>query len=121
MLKLKSISSSQVNLKSWHPPNEEVFVCLDMEIGFFDIRQGTNLFYVNLATPGALHEYHNDPVLVENRTIVISEYNYDLVKRTILEILKKCSRDDWNESYQVLLRYFQWEYEDYNKIYPLTS
>lgn len=114
-LTLNSISSSDVDLKYWYPiANEEVFVCLDLDIGFSDGNDGSNMFYVTLATPESLTKHRNGAVLVKNRTIVISEYEYDLVLKLILEILANCSRETWDESCQVLQRYFQWEYEDYS-------
>lgn len=114
-LKLKSISSSEVELNTWHPTeNEDVFICLDIEVGFADEESGVNLFYVTLATPEALRRHCNPPVLVKNRTIVISDYSYDAVRDAVLEILSKCTRDSWNDSCVALQRYFQWEFEDYS-------
>ncbi|MFC1685297.1 Imm8 family immunity protein [Pseudomonadota bacterium] len=111
---LNSLSSSDVDLEDWNPmSNDDVFICLDMEIGHSDIEQGINLFYVTLATPESLRKHRAGSYLVKNRTLVISEYSYVAVHSLILEILDACSRDTWNESCNVLQRYFQWEYEDY--------
>jgi hypothetical protein len=111
---LNSLSSSEVDLKSWYPlSNEEVFICLDLEIGFSDDSEGSNYFYTTLATPESLVKHRIKPCLVKNRTIVVSEYSYDILRNIIFEILDACSRDSWDESCSVLQRYFQWEYEDY--------
>jgi len=113
---LKSVTSSEVDLKNWYPiSNEDVFICLDMEIAFSDGEKGSNLFYVTLATPESLRKYRSEPYLVKNRTLIISEYSYDIVRELILEILGGCSRESWDESCVRLQRYFQWEYEDYSE------
>jgi hypothetical protein len=110
---LKSISSSEVDLSKWYPLSEEdVFICLDMEIAYSDGEEGCNIFYVTLATPEALKKHRDGIFLVKNRTLVISEYDYDAIRQGILEILNASCRDSWSESCNVLQRYFQWEYED---------
>ena len=113
-LTLESISSSEVELDSWRPlESEDVFLCLDIEIGYLGGNGGTNMFYVTLATPEGLLKHRDSPMLVKNRTLVISEYNYNLVKKEIDSILEDSARDTWNNSCIILQRYFQWEYEDY--------
>ena len=114
-LKLNSISSSDIDidLASWNPlVNEDIFICLDMEISFEN--DEVNLFYVNIATPEGLRKHEKGFLLSENRTIVISEYNYEALLVVIKNILAKCTRDSWTESCLVLQRYFLWEYEDYS-------
>ena len=114
-LVLNSISSSDTDLEYWYPiSNEDVFVCLDLDIEYSDGESGSNLFYVTLATPEALRKHRNEPYLVKNRTLVISEYSYDVVRNLIFEIIGSSSRESWAESCNVLQRYFQWEYEDYS-------
>ena len=74
---------------------------------------GINMFYVVLATPEALRLRRKGPFLVENRTLVVSDFDYDAIVSGIKSILEKCNRETWEESCQVLQRYFDWEYEDY--------
>jgi Immunity protein 8 len=112
---LRSISSAEIEIKKWYPlSNEDVFICLDLEIEFSENVGGANLFYVTLATPESLRIHRKGPILVKNRTLVVSEYNYDVLRSGILEILECCSRESWSESCIALQRYFQWEYEDYS-------
>ncbi|HFZ7564029.1 TPA: Imm8 family immunity protein [Salmonella enterica subsp. enterica serovar Waycross] len=47
----------------------------------------------------------------DNRVIVIDYY---ILRKVIENILKKCTRENWEESCLVLQRYFSWEYEDYH-------
>ena len=112
---LKSISSSEVDFSSWYPlSDEDVFICLDLEIEFCDGTDGSNIFYVTIATPKALEKHREGPILVRNRTLVVAEYSYDIVKSEIIRILNECARETWIDSCLVLQRYFQWEYEDYS-------
>lgn len=114
---LKNLSSSQLIpiLEEWSPAsNEDVYICLDMEIGFSGQGDRINLFYVTLATPESLRRYIVGPCLAKNRTILISEYSYQIVMNIILEILDDCTRETFEESCTVLQRYFSWEYEDYS-------
>jgi hypothetical protein len=112
---LNSVSSSERDIKKWRPTsNEDVFMGLDIEISFSDGEEGSNYFYVTLATPESLRKHRSEPYLVKNRTLIISEYSYDIVRNLILEILDACTRESWDESCGALQRYFQWEYEDYS-------
>jgi len=100
-------------LESWNPrSNEEVFVCLDMQIGM-EGDDGTNFFYVTLATPESLKLKNHDFLISSNRTIVISAYSYTKLTEAIQDILKSCQRDTYEGCCLALQRYFQWEYEDY--------
>jgi len=112
---LKSMSSSEIDFSSWYPSSdEEVFICLDLEIEFGDGADGSNMFYVTIATPKALEMHREGPVLVKNRTLVVTEYSYDIVRSAVINILNECTRETWIDSCMALQRYFQWEYEDYS-------
>jgi hypothetical protein len=113
-LKLYHISSSEVDdLWNWKPQSlEDVFIAIDMEIGMSDT-EGTNMFYVSLATPESLRKHEKGLLLVENRTMIVSEYNYQAILDGINKIIKKCNKRSWEESCLALSRYFLWEYEDY--------
>src|SRR5690606_2588619 len=52
-LELKSLGSSDIDLDTWSPADEDVFFVLDMEIGEKDDDRA-DLFYVTVATPEGL-------------------------------------------------------------------
>ena len=115
-LKLKSITSSEVNINTWSPlSKEDVFLCLDLEISWSDNEGAANLFYVTLSTPEALRKHRSSVLLVRNRTLVVSEYDYDEIRTEILKILDECSKESWESSCFHLQRFFLWEYEDYSE------
>ncbi|MBU2872058.1 Imm8 family immunity protein [Colwellia sp. E2M01] len=114
-LVVSSICSSEVDVKNWQPiSNDDVYICLDIKVDFPDENQSGHLFYVTLATIESIKKNRSEPYLVINRTIVISEYSYELVSKLILDIIETCSKSSWEESCIALQRYFQWEYEDYS-------
>jgi hypothetical protein len=115
-LELVSISSAEVDLKAWSPARpEDVFVTLDLEIGFSDGDAGINMFYVILATADALKLRSNESILAQNRIFLVESYDYIAVIEAIREILDQCSRPSWEDSCLALRSHFRWEYEDYSE------
>ena len=113
MLDLRELQSPDVNLYAWKPASHsEVYVCLDMLIGWDD-EEGTNIFNVMLVTPEGLRAHGDEFVLSESRTLVVSEFDLEKVSAAINRILKKCSMLDYEDSCEKLQRYFHWEYEDF--------
>lgn len=76
--------------------------------------EGTNYFYVKVATPESLLKNSQDNyLLVKNRTLVVAYFNFDLLLASIEAIISSCSMATWDESCDCLLKYFDWEYERY--------
>lgn len=113
-LVLKSLSCDEIeSLKYWEPKSlSDVYLSLVLEIGFSG-EIGVNIFYVTLATPEALRKNCNGFEIVKNRTLVVSDYNYSLIQKMILEILDNCNRNGWDECCIELQKYFYWEFEHY--------
>ncbi|EAW0647212.1 hypothetical protein LDR49_002411 [Salmonella enterica] len=102
-------------LSEWEPVSlEDIYIAVDLCIGMNDGESGSNYFYVKIATPEALRKRSKDFLIFDNRVIVIDHFDYFLLRKTIENILKKCTRENWDESCLVLQRYFSWEYEDYH-------
>lgn len=101
-------------LDQWRPRTlEDTYTTLDLDISMSDGEQGSNLFYVKMATPEALRHRARDFPIAEHRVLVVDKFNYELLRRAIEDILEKCTRDTWEDSCVALQRYFSWEYEDY--------
>lgn len=112
-LLLVSISSTQVDLETWNPKgNEDVFLCLDLEIGMTDAPDSTNMFYVTLATEEAIQS-RGELLPDDSKRLLVHEYDYQSVLDQIHRILQTCNRPTWDESCRALCEYFQWEYQDY--------
>ena len=116
-LVLKSIFSPDVDLRSWVPDSEEdVFLALELEISSSENLSESNMFFVTLSTSEGLKRNRKNFLLVENRTLVVSQFDYFSLKSSIEQILEKCCRNSWSESCEVLQRYFLWEYEDFERV-----
>jgi hypothetical protein len=110
---LKDFYSDLIDIKTWEPENlSEINFKLTLEVGYSDDDVGINYFYINVATPDAL-KARSEFLLVENRTLVVSNFDYKKLLNCLNAILKKSSRATYEESCAVLQRYFNWEYEDY--------
>ena len=113
VLELRTIYSSQVELPSWQPRTlMEVYFPLELEIGEKG-NEGRDIFQVLVATPEGLRQHAREAVISRRATLVLAEYSWPLLDRTVREILSVCSAETWNESVLRLQRYFSWEYEDY--------
>ncbi|MFV2061679.1 MAG: Imm8 family immunity protein [Gammaproteobacteria bacterium] len=114
-LKLKSLSSDEVDLETWAPKSpEDIHICLDMGIRVRDI-EGEITLNVTLASPEALRFRKNSPALVEKHTVVVEKYDYESVKKLLRGLISKCNRETRYDSCLALQQYFQWEY-DYCKL-----
>ncbi|EBG0691719.1 hypothetical protein DNW06_04680 [Salmonella enterica subsp. enterica] len=99
-------------LSEWEPASlEDTYVAVDLCLGMNDGEKGSNYFYVKVATPEALRKRSKNFLISDNRVIVIDYY---ILRKVIENILKKCTRENWEESCLVSQRYFSWEYEDYH-------
>ena len=113
MLLLRDVSADEIDIRNWEPESQaEVFTTLTMEIGWQG-REGTNLFHVVLATPESLRKFRDDFVLVRNRTLVVQRYDFSKLVAALKSIVEESTRASWEDSCEVLSRYFYWEYEDF--------
>ena len=112
-LEVKTWSSPDVELESWVPdaPNE-VYFLLELEIGVVG-EERRDIFQVVVATPEGLRARARANVIAERGTLVVSEYSWRDLRRSIQSIVERCESPTWSESALKLQRYFEWEYEDY--------
>ncbi len=114
-LKLKSLSSDEVDLETWAPKSaEDIHICLDMGVRVKNLK-GEITLNVTLASPEALRSRSNTPLLVEKHTVVVQKYDYAHVKKLLRDLISKCNRDTQFDSCVALAKYFHWEY-DYCKL-----
>ena len=114
-LELRSLGSPDVEFHAWEPStNAEVFFLVEMEIGEAGV-DGTDLFQVVVATPEALRAKSKAEAITirERSTLVVSNYDWHEIKKSLESIVRKCESENWAVSTLKLQRYFNWEYEDY--------
>jgi hypothetical protein len=115
-LELVSLSSTDVDLETWVPESiEDIFISLDIEVGYSDGSPGTNMFYATLTTKqGLLARKIHDTTALKIIQHPMTPFNFSFIKGEIISLLKRCSRNSWDESCQELNKYLSWEYEDYH-------
>lgn len=112
-LKVNDYYSPDIEIHSWEPDSaEQVRFLLELEVGEAgDDRK--DLFQVVVATPEGLRASATGPIIADRATIVVSEYSWGQVRRTVEQIVERCQAPTWEESVLKLQRYFRWEYEEY--------
>ena len=82
---------------------------------------GEELFEFLVRTPRALTreiaESHLG-YLVARHYIIVPTYDYDLVRRAIIDLCDRAQGPDWETVATWLARYGQWEFEDYQECPP---
>lgn len=125
-LQIEWIHSADVDdLRTWKPKKlEEVFICLEMEIGEAGT-QGADVFQIVLTTPEALRA--NQDVLPKMRRgrntvfpgrdfLIVMEYNWAAIEAELTAMVKECESDTWEQAVEKLTRVFDWEYENHEYV-----
>ena len=110
---LKYINFGTVNLEAYSPEiPHNFFVWLTLLIGPAGA-EGGHLFQVGICTSTWLaHQLSREPVYCLKNMLLVESFDFSLIKRKITEIVDSSERATWEESVQVLGRYFAWEFEN---------
>jgi hypothetical protein len=111
---LKGIDFGAEDLSTYTPEIPHNFcVWLTLSIGPEGV-EGSDLFQVGVCTTTWLaHQLSSQSAYVLRHMILVESFDFELIKKTVHEIIKNAERSSWEESVQVLCRYFAWEFEDY--------
>ena len=117
-LEIQCISTGDIgkaSLKKWQPQNpHDVWLSMSMEIGEKG-DNASNIFLFTLATPEGIRrnlEESGRNHKFGRFYLIVKEYNWKTIEKTIQEKVKRCQSDSWEESVRLLSRDFKWEYED---------
>ena len=113
-LNLKGIDFGAENLETYMPEVSGNFcVWLNLTIGLENI-VGGHLFQVGICTVSWVeHQISAKRFYIPGHMIIVDNFDYDLIKSTIEEIIISSERSNWEQSLKILCRFFSWEYEDY--------
>lgn len=113
-LTLKGIDFGAENLNRYSPETPHNFcVWLALTIGS-ESGEGTNLFQVGICTATWLsHQLSINNAYILRHLILVEKFDFELIKYSICKIIKIAERPSWEESVQVLCRYFSWEFEEH--------
>jgi hypothetical protein len=113
-LEIKNIDFGAEDLLSYHPKNAENFcIWLTLTIGISSDAGGT-LFEVGVCTIDWLRtQVAIKKVIPLRHLLLVENFDYENIKKTLFEIVKNAERKTIEESYLVLSKNFAWEFEDY--------
>jgi hypothetical protein len=113
-LTLKGIDFGAEDMSTYSPQIPDNFcVWLTLAIGYEGV-EGSHLFQVGICTASWLsHQLSIKGTYVLRHIILVETFDFALVKKTVSEIIQNADRPSWEESVQILGRYFAWEFEDY--------
>jgi Immunity protein 8 len=111
---LKGIDFGAENLDTFAPQIPNNFcVWLTLSIGPESV-EGSHLFQVGFCTVTWLAQQLSvKKKYVLRHMILVEKFDFELIKQTVHEIIDTAERPSWNESLEILCRYFAWEFEDY--------
>lgn len=111
---LKGIDFGAEDLNTYTPQIPDNFcMWLTLAIGPEGI-EGSHLFQVGVCTVRWLaHQLSIKGAYALRHMILVESFDFELIKKTIQEIIENAERSNWEESVPILCRYFAWEFEDY--------
>jgi Immunity protein 8 len=111
---LKGIDFGAEDLNTYTPQTPHNFcVWLTLAIGLED-EESSDLFQVGICTNSWLaHQLSIKSAYVLRHMILVESFDFELIKKTVSEIIENAERPTWEQSVPILSRYFAWEYEDY--------
>lgn len=116
-LELKAINLYDCAFEDFVPEIKDNFcVGIDLDIGTDD-SDAADIFSVRICSPKwILHNcFQNQRVKWGAGMMIMNEFNHSVIKSEIEKILKECSKETWEKSLTYLLRFFSWEFEDYQQ------
>lgn len=111
---LKGIDFGAEDLHTYTPQMPNNFcVWLTLAIGP-EGDDGSDLFQVGICTVSWLaHQLSIKGAYVLRHMVLVESFDFELIKKTVHEIIENAERLNWEQSVPILCRYFAWEYEDY--------
>lgn len=111
---IKKISFGADDLKTFVPALPHNFcLWLTLSIGPEDI-EGDNLFQIAVCTLDWLaHQLSRDSTYILRHMMLVNSFDFELISKKLNEIVLNSQRTNWEDTTQILCRYFAWEFEDY--------
>ena len=63
--------------------------------------------------PARCREVHGDLAGIDVGLVVVLEFDWNVIRRRLEQIVESCAAPTWSQSVLQLQRFFRWEYEDY--------
>ncbi len=111
---IKYIEQNGYDLEAFSPEISENFWCLiNLRIGS-DIEEGTSDYHFQIGTPRAFdHAIQHEGPMWGRHYMIVNYFDAAEIRAAIEKKVAECARQTFEETLQVLARYFHWEFEDY--------
>lgn len=115
-LELKSIYLNNSSFKDFSPEIPDNFCqWLDLDIGIQGDEK-SSIFSFCVCTPKwILHNFEDKKFFWGEAMMIIEEFNHEIIEKEIKSTLLFCSRNNWETSLLYLLRFFTWEFEEFQE------
>jgi hypothetical protein len=112
---LKLLHSSDTdNLEKFTPVKNEPFACAIDAMFSPEGGEGFESFGIVVCNPEWIaSRIRNSGPLIGRHYIIVSEFNFQELRDTILSFAEQCEGADWREVASKLSRLGHWEFEDY--------
>lgn len=110
---LKSLSSVDVDLRTYAPSDDDFCVGVTAEIGALG-EEGADLFEFQVCSPEWLQtELHSTAVVSGRHRLFMGRFSYDALEAYVLKRVRQAEGPDWPSVAEKLSRWGYWEFEDY--------
>ena len=112
---LRSFHSPDVDdLATWRPEDPTCFSLFVEALVGPAGGEGAESFGFTFCTLASLAlEYGDAPAVHLRHRILVQRYDFDVVKRTLDDVVRRATGDTWDEVACKVARYGYWEFEDY--------
>lgn len=110
---LKSLSSVDVDLRTYVPPSDAFCFSVTAEVGALG-GEGADLFQFKVCSPEWLERMlQSDSIVSGRHHFFMNSFNYDALEAYVLKRVRQAEGPDWTTVAEKLSRWGHWEFEDY--------
>ena len=110
---LKSLSSLDVVLETYAPPDDAFCIGVVADVGPLGER-GAEMFQFEVCSPAWLEkELQSDNVVLGRHRLFMSNFSYNALETYVLKRVQQAEGPDWPSVAEKLSRWGHWEFEDY--------
>ncbi len=112
---LKSLSSVDVDLRAYAPPDDAFFVWVTAEVGILG-EDGADMFQFEVCSREWLATQLQSESIVSGRhRLFMSHFSYDALEAYVTKRVAEAEGPDWASVAKKLSRWGCWEFEDYRE------
>lgn len=107
------IKAMTKGFEDWGNDADDFFVSFQLDIGPKEINGESYLYTVDIISPKRLQNTIQEGESEIGRGyIILTDYNENVIRSSIENIVKKCNTDNNEKAYASLSKYFRWEMDE---------